>query len=52
MRESIPSRENSIWEKIERGMEWNVLEGSGSSARLDIRMPKGREAGRAALYRP
>ena len=27
------------------------LEGSGSSARLDIRVPKGREVERTALYR-
>lgn len=31
------------------GMEF--LEGSGSSARLDIRVPKGREVEKAALYR-
>ena len=52
MRESISSRGTSIWERIERGMKWNVLEGSGTSARLDIRVPKGREAERAALHRP
>lgn len=31
------------------GMEF--LEGSGSSVRLGIRVPKGREVGRAVLYR-
>lgn len=43
--------ERTVYGRIE-GMKWNVLEGSRSSARLDIRVPKGREAERAALHRP
>lgn len=43
MRESIPSRGNSMCKGIERGTEWNVLGRSRSSVRLDIRVPEGGE---------
>lgn len=48
MGESVPSRENKMCKGMEKGMGWNILGGSGRSARLDMKVTEGGEGVRTS----